>query len=164
LASLTSEVVSDAEFSAQERKRSVRLTSKNAIYVTGNRDLLRSAIENILLNAVRYTPQGSSVDVGLRYEATLGSAVLEVRDYGPGVPENELTNIFRPFYRVSDARDQQSGGVGLGLAITDRVVRLHGGSVSAANAAGGGLEVQIRIPVAADSQQAHHAHLSKECP
>jgi len=154
LAALTSEVVSDAEFSAQERKRSVRLTSENDIYVTGNRDLLRSAIENILLNAVRYTPQGSSVDVRLRYEATLGSAVLDVRDYGPGVPENELINIFRPFYRASDARDQQSGGVGLGLAITNRVVRLHGGSVSAANAAGGGLEVQIRIPVAADSEQA----------
>jgi len=88
--------------------------------------------------------------------------VLNVRDYGPGVPENELINIFRPFYRVSDARDQQSGGVGLGLAITDRVVRLHGGSVSAANAAGGGLEVQIRIPVAADSEPGHHAQLSKE--
>jgi len=162
LAALASEVVSDAEFSAQERKRSVRLTSENDIYVTGNRDLLRSAIENILLNAVRYTPQGASVDVRLRYEAALGSAVLNVRDYGPGVPENELINIFRPFYRVSDARDQQSGGVGLGLAITDRVVRLHGGSVSAANAAGGGLEVQIRIPVAADSEQGHHAQLSKE--
>ena len=68
-----------------------------------------------------------------------------VADRGPGVPSSELTNIFRPFYRVTDARDRQSGGVGLGLAIAERVARAHGGSVRAENRAGGGLEVVLRL-------------------
>jgi len=74
-----------------------------------------------------------------------------VRDHGPGVPDSDLANIFRPFYRVADARDRQSGGVGLGLAIADRIARLHGGKVGASNAADGGLLVEFEIPVAGES-------------
>jgi signal transduction histidine kinase len=73
-------------------------------------------------------------------------AVITVRDHGPGVPEAALTEIFRPFYRVDDARDREAGGVGLGLAIAERAVRLHGGTVSAANAAEDGLVVTIALP------------------
>ena len=145
LSLLVGDVTSDAEFAAHERQRSVKLEKEDEIYVRGNGDLLRSAIENVVLNALRYTAPDTSVEVRLRREA--GSASLSVRDHGPGVPESELANIFRPFYRVSDARDQQSGGIGLGLAITDRVVRLHSGSLRAVNPYGGGLEVQIRIPI-----------------
>jgi two-component system, OmpR family, sensor histidine kinase CpxA len=152
LSVLVSEVVSDAEFAAYERQRSVHVSSDENMYVRGNPDLLRSAIENIILNAVRYTAPGTVIDVHLRREARV--CALCVRDHGPGVPESELVNIFRPFYRVANARDEQSGGIGLGLAITDRVVRLHAGSLSATNALDGGLEVEIRIPIAQRSDQA----------
>jgi signal transduction histidine kinase len=69
-----------------------------------------------------------------------------VSDAGPGVPEDSLDKLFRPFYRIDDARGRGTGGVGLGLAITDRAVRLHNGTVKAANRPNGGLVVEIRIP------------------
>ncbi len=79
--------------------------------------------------------------------------VITVRDHGAGVPANALTEIFRPFYRVDDARDREAGGVGLGLAIAERAVRLHGGSVKAANSSTGGLVVTIVLPMEANSKQ-----------
>jgi two-component system sensor histidine kinase CpxA len=71
---------------------------------------------------------------------------IAIRDYGPGIPESELGNIFQPFYRVADARDRQSGGTGLGLAIADRVVRIHGGTIHAENATPRGLRIEIDLP------------------
>lgn len=147
LSALVGEIVSDAEFAARERQRSVRFSGDEQIYVRGNGDLLRSAIENIVLNAVRYTDPDTTVDVRLQADTTSRSAQLTVRDHGPGVRDKELLNIFRPFYRVANARDEQSGGAGLGLAITDRVIRLHAGTVSAANAAQHGLEVRVKLPI-----------------
>jgi two-component system sensor histidine kinase CpxA len=148
LTALVAEVVADAQFAARERQRSVRFSGEKQVCVRGNGDLLRSAIENIVLNALRYTAPGTTVEVDLQTDSGSGTAQLTVRDHGPGVPEKELQNIFRPFYRVANARDQQSGGAGLGLAITDKVVRLHQGSVDAANAGDGGLTVRIKIPIA----------------
>ena len=148
LSALVAEVVSDAEFAARERHRSVRFSGDKDICVCGNSDLLRSAVENIVLNAVRYTAPDTTVDVNLQTDTALSAAQLTVRDHGPGVPEKELQNIFRPFYRVANARDEQSGGAGLGLAITERVIRLHGGTVNAATAKDGGLEVRIQIATA----------------
>jgi signal transduction histidine kinase len=84
--------------------------------------------------------QGANVD-GVK------SAVVTVRDHGPGVPEPELARIFRPFYRLADARDRQSGGAGLGLAIADRVAQLHGGKIYASNAVNGGLQVEVSFPI-----------------
>ncbi|HET9478677.1 MAG TPA: ATP-binding protein, partial [Pyrinomonadaceae bacterium] len=99
-------------------------------------------------NAVRFTPEGTAVEVELRRMNGGGDrfAVITVRDRGKGVPEASLEKIFRPFYRAEDARDRQSGGgTGLGLAITERSVRMHGGSVSATNATDGGLSVEMRL-------------------
>ena len=76
-------------------------------------------------------------------------AVLRVRDFGPGVPQDQLCDIFRPFYRVAQARDRQSGGTGIGLAISEKTVTLHGGTISARNLPDAGLEVEIRLPLAA---------------
>ncbi len=73
--------------------------------------------------------------------------MLRVRDEGPGVPEESLKEIFRPFYRVDDSRTRETGGAGLGLAITERAVRIHGGAVGAANVNGGGFVVEIRLPL-----------------
>ena len=75
-------------------------------------------------------------------------AVLAVRDHGPGVPDRDLDRIFEAFYRVDEARDRASGGVGLGLAITARIMTLHGGNAKARNASDGGLIVELSLPKA----------------
>ena len=105
-------------------------------------------------NAVRYTAEGTQVEIALQARNGAGddAAVITVRDHGHGVPEELIENIFRPFYRAEDARDRESGGSGLGLAITARAVRLHGGTVKATNATGGGLEVTMTLPISPNGQ------------
>ena len=148
MADLVAQVVRNAEFESQEPNGGIRLISSGQCIVRGSAELLRSAIENVVRNAIRYTENGSSVEVGLECErSSSGARVrLVVRDYGPGVPESELANIFQPFYRVTGARDRQSGGTGLGLAIADRVVRIHEGTIRAENATPRGLRVTIVLP------------------
>ncbi|GGA63207.1 two-component sensor histidine kinase [Edaphobacter acidisoli] len=148
LADLLSQITRNAEFESQEQNASITLTSAMPCIVHGSAELLHSAIENVVRNAMRYTDNGTSVEVSLTRETLpAGASVrLAVRDHGPGVPDSELQNIFRPFYRVTGARDRQSGGTGLGLAIADRVVRLHGGTIRAENAAPHGLKIEIVLP------------------
>jgi two-component system sensor histidine kinase CpxA len=147
LARLVREVADDADFEARSRNRSVRVTTCEECSTKGTEELLRSAVENVVRNAVRYTAEGTEVDVSLRVKnGNENSAIISVRDHGQGVPEEAMEKIFHPFYRTEDARDRESGGSGLGLAITSRAVRLHGGSVEAANAANGGLEITIKLP------------------
>lgn len=137
-------VIADAEFEAESRDRHVRLLECTPCTIEGTRLNLRRAIENVVRNAVRYTANGTDVEVRLRANS---QAIVTVRDHGPGVPEEALDDIFRPFFRVQDARDRESGGVGIGLAIAQRAVERHGGRIAARNAENGGLEVKIEIPV-----------------
>ena len=148
LTELVSQIVRSADFELQERAGVVRLSSQGQYFVQGNAELLHSAIENVIRNAVRYTGPGNSVDVLLESsdDATSNFVRLFVRDYGQGVPESELASIFQPFYRVADDRNRESGGTGLGLAIADRVIRIHGGTIKARNATPHGLEVEILLP------------------
>lgn len=148
LADLLSQIVRNAEFESRELNGGISLASSEQCIVWGNAELLYSAIENVVRNAVRYTEKGSCVEVCMQCISLSGrpSVHLTVRDYGPGVPEPELRNIFQPFYRVAAARDRQSGGTGLGLAIADRVVRMHGGTIRAENAASRGLRIEIVLP------------------
>lgn len=151
LAQLVDEIAEDADFEAQSRNRSVRVVHTSPVTTRGNQELLRSAVENIVRNAVRHTDENTEVEIALRCEPSSGNsddsqAVISVRDYGSGVPEEALGDIFQPFYRVADARDRQSGGAGLGLAIAERAVKLQGGTVTAVNAADGGLRVEICLP------------------
>jgi two-component system, OmpR family, sensor histidine kinase CpxA len=150
LGELASRVVRSAEFELGQRANAVRFTMREECFVHGNAELLQSAIENVVRNAVRYTTSDASVDVQLQHvEKAAGRFILlSVRDYGTGVPEEELSNIFRPFYRVANDRDRQSGGAGLGLAIADRVIRVHGGTIHAENASLQGLRVDIFLPAA----------------
>jgi two-component system sensor histidine kinase CpxA len=143
LAALVASVASDADFEARASGREVRCARLDACTVMGNEPLLRSAVENVVRNAARYTREGTAVEVELRREGR--EAVVTVRDRGEGVPESALAEIFRPFYRVADARDRRTGGVGLGLAIAERAARFHGGGVRAENAPDGGLVVEIRV-------------------
>jgi two-component system sensor histidine kinase CpxA len=116
--------------------------------VEADPDLLRSAVENVVRNATRYTAEGTTVEVRLERQRTAhgDELVIRVLDSGPGVPEEALEKIFEPFYRLDDARNRQTGGAGLGLSIADRAVRLHGGQLRASNRNEGGLEIEIRIP------------------
>ena len=146
-------IAADANFEAQGRKCGVESVIKQDCVVMGAPSLLHSAIENVVRNAARYTREGTSAKITL--ERGLGNggpdAVIRIVDSGPGVPEDALDKLFRPFYRIDDARGRKTGGVGLGLAITERAVRLHGGTVKASNRPEGGLQVEIRLPLAADA-------------
>jgi len=141
------EVVRDANFEGAVKNCKVRQRGAARCVVHGNRELLRSAIENVLRNAVRYSPAGGLVDVTV--ERSGGGLSILVTDRGPGVPERDLERIFEPFYRVAESRDRDTGGEGIGLAITSQVMIAHGGSATANHHTGGGLEVLLRLPHAA---------------
>jgi two-component system sensor histidine kinase CpxA len=149
LSALVQDIADDADFEVRSRNRSVRVTTCEACTTAGVAELLRSAIENVVRNAARHTAEETAVEITLRCEdaGVESYAVIKVRDHGAGVPEDALNEIFRPFYRVEDARDRQTGGTGLGLAIAARALRLHGGTIKAANAADGGLIVEMRLPI-----------------
>ncbi len=143
LTKLFGQIVADADFEAQANGKSVKILQKDAVKVFGNENLLRSAIENVLRNAVKYSKDEPEVEVSLKKEDR--NAVVIVRDYGSGVPEEELEKLFRPFYRVHTARDRKTGGIGLGLAIAERAVNAHNGTIAAKNTKNG-LQVQINLP------------------
>ena len=148
LLALVKEIVDDADFEARSRSCAVHLLKSESCVVTGAPQLLRSAVENVVRNAIRYTAPGTAVEISLCFESVeeKGYAVITVRDHGVGVPEEKIEAIFRPFYRVEDARDRRTGGTGLGLAIADRAVRAHAGEITAHNAKDGGLIIEIKIP------------------
>ena len=144
LGEVIEEVVRDANFEGAVKNCQVDLTGSADVAVTGSRELLHSAIENVLRNAVRYSPGNARVQMDIA--AAGGGLEIVIRDHGPGVPASELERIFEPFYRVAESRDRDSGGEGIGLAITSQVIKAHGGTAKAANAAGGGLEVRLNLP------------------
>jgi two-component system sensor histidine kinase CpxA len=140
-------IARNAAFEGQVRGAGVDWTPPaSPVRVSGDPALLASAIENVVRNALRYTSDGTSVGIELQQAA--GRARVIVRDRGPGVPADELARIFEPFYRVTESRGRDSGGDGIGLAITKRVLAAHGGTAYAANRPGGGLEVTLELPSA----------------
>ncbi len=163
LLELIREVAADAEFEASNRRCRVCVSTMPAglpdgpreaggapdTCTKGSRHLLRSAVENVVRNAVRYTAEDSEVTIEIGRKAgppaSTRRTVISVRDHGPGVPPGALANLFVPFYRVSEARDRLSGGTGLGLAITKQAVQAHGGTVSATNHPEGGFLVEIEL-------------------
>jgi two-component system sensor histidine kinase CpxA len=139
LGELVDGIARDAAFEAQPRGVRVDWSMPpKSVTVAGDAPLLASAVENVVRNALRYTAAGTTVTVQVQ-----DPPAVVVRDHGPGVPESELERIFEPFHRVAEARGRDSGGDGIGLAITSRVMRAHGGSASARNCPGGGLEVRL---------------------
>ena len=166
LRALVEQVARDAEYETPGRGCRVTMpvnipvnTTADAadeFLVEADPDLLRSAVENVVRNATRYSAEGTTVEVRLeRQHGAKGEEdeiIVRVLDSGPGVPDEALQKIFKPFYRLDDARNRQTGGAGLGLSIADRAVRLHGGHLRASNRKEGGLEVEIRIPAVSSVQ------------
>lgn len=147
-------IVADVAIEADAQGCLLQLQAQGPLVVSGDPELLRSAFENVIRNAVRYSPAGALVGITAHRlageEHPGGVAEVVIRDQGPGVPEKELGLIFEPFYRVDAARGHGSaGGEGLGLAIAARAVALHGGGIEARNLAAGGLLMSIRLPATA---------------
>lgn len=146
---LLADLVYDSLLEAKARDCTLLLKAPAAAIVTGDEELIRRALENVIRNAIRYAPRGTAVDIELakfHTETTKDAVLISVRDHGPGVPEDALTRIFDPFYRVDSDRNRSSGGLGLGLAIARRSVQLHKGKLSAQNAHPG-LLVTIQFPL-----------------
>jgi two-component system OmpR family sensor kinase len=152
LSLMLAEVVEDARLEGRGDEKAVVWEPGAHVEVMGSSEALRSAIDNVMRNALRYTPKQSQIEVQLHLDtdATSGRkhVRISIRDHGRGVPESDLERIFEPFYRVVETGDRE-GGSGLGLAITARVLNVHGGRVSARNAPDGGLIVELSLPVAA---------------
>ena len=137
------EVVDDCGVEATVRGCGLRVNGTQRLMVRGDTELLRRAFENVVRNAIRHAPSATEIEITLTARAD--EAVIAVRDYGPGVPDELLGSIFKPFFRVDDSRDTSTGGTGLGLSIVQRAVSIHHGTVWAENA-NPGLRIQIALP------------------
>jgi signal transduction histidine kinase len=144
VADIVSDVLRDCVVEAQFRDCKVDVTGHVWGKVLGNRELLRRAVENVVRNAIRYSPENTTIHLFLSENER--ETIIVVRDFGPGVPDEALLRIFDPFFRVEEARDTNSGGTGLGLSIAKRAVQVHHGVITAENASPG-LRVRIAIPL-----------------
>ena len=144
LSYLAANIAEDARFEAEAAGRKLNFTAQGDAPVIGDPDLLHRAVENVVRNAVKFTREGTCVDVTVA--STKSSALLTVADHGPGITSAELAKVFDPFYRGAAASG--TPGFGLGLAIAQRAIDTHGGKIRAANVPGGGLQVEIELPLA----------------
>ncbi|HEY6329659.1 MAG TPA: ATP-binding protein [Blastocatellia bacterium] len=143
--SMCESIVEDADFEAADHGIRIAGTWQDA-NVLAYPSLLRSAVDNVLRNAIRYSPPGSEVRLDCATDDGQ-NVVVDIVDRGPGVPESMLNEIFRPFFRTAPGRDSKSGGTGLGLAIASEAVSLHDGTITARNRREGGLQVTVTIPL-----------------
>ncbi|MFW7526397.1 envelope stress sensor histidine kinase CpxA [Vibrio ostreicida] len=144
MGSLWEAILLDAQFEAQQMGKQLHFSSIPDRLISGSPKLLMSALDNIVRNAIYYSKDHIDVHI---IESDDLKILISVDDNGDGVPEQELEAIFRPFYRVSTARDRHSGGTGLGLAITQNAILQHSGTVTAKRSRLGGLRVEMRLPL-----------------
>jgi len=141
-------IAADARYEADADNRDVRIIKNSDAVIMGNRELIYSALENIIRNAIRYTHENTAVELSAYNDPDKpGWIIIKTRDFGPGIANNLLEQIFEPFVRVGEARDRKSGGYGLGLAIANSAIKAHGGYITARNEAEGGLSVLINLPM-----------------
>ncbi len=149
---LLREISEDIDFETRNVDKGVHILNVDRLSAAGSHELLRQAVENVIRNATYYTRTGTRVEISLHAmvsdETGIPTAVIRVRDFGPGVPEEKLSHIVEPFFRVAEARSRDKGGTGIGLAIANQAVQLHGGSLLFTNAADkDGLIVEIHLPL-----------------
>lgn len=143
LVALVEEVISINQLEADNKNQKIVLSAPQQAWVTADSRLLGRAIENILRNALKYSPANSKIECTILVQQH--TILLSIRDYGPGVPAHLLDSVFLPFYRVSDSRSSTTGGTGLGLAIVAQIIRQHNGQVVAGLPTGGGLQVNVTL-------------------
>ncbi|RXZ38419.1 HAMP domain-containing protein [Oxalobacteraceae bacterium CAVE-383] len=143
-------IIEDAQFEASAKDCNVVWRGRVTSLVNGDPELLQRALENVLRNAVKYSPAGNEITLTTQLDEATRELTVSILDQGPGVPESELKLIFEPFYRGSNTN---TAGHGLGLAIAIRIVEAHGGGIGAANREQGGLQIDIRLPVSATITQ-----------
>lgn len=145
---LLEKIINDCDFEANGQQKHVLLEYKQSWTIKANGELLRRALENVIRNAIHYTVANSSVEVILEQNSkNTEELIISICDQGVGVPEDKLAHLFDPFVRLSSARDRDSGGYGLGLAIAKRAINFHQGEIKAHNRSTQGLCVEIILPV-----------------
>jgi signal transduction histidine kinase len=145
---LAQRIVEDCTVEASARKCGISFSPTGDLHVWGNEELLHRALENVVRNAIRYAPESSGVEVHARRDSN--RIAISVRDYGPGIPDELIQRVFDPFFKVDSSRGESAGGVGLGLAIARRALRVHGGDLTARNAHPGA-EFTLTIPVGSEA-------------
>ncbi|MEW8333157.1 MAG: HAMP domain-containing sensor histidine kinase [Candidatus Thiodiazotropha sp.] len=138
-------IAADAAFEAESKRCHVSSSLPEKTEMMGNPDLLHRAIENIVRNGIRHTPEGGKITIVGEAMPEERWFILKIMDNGEGVPESDLKLIFEPFYRSPTA--DRFKGYGIGMALTRRVVDAHKGKVAAANRRDGGLVVTIELPI-----------------
>lgn len=150
---LANDAVADARVNAPERE--VRLvgidgTLPMSAPTFGDEARLRQVIVNLMTNALRYTPEGSPIEVGVGVRPVIegrSDAVLAIIDHGPGIPEADAARIFERFYRADSSRHRETGGTGLGLAIVAAIASQHDGSIRLSETPGGGTTMALHVPL-----------------
>lgn len=152
LTTVVKDLIDDANFEFSANRAHITFDNSCSYLFMGELRLIHRAIENVLRNALRYSPNDKMVIISLHNDPVLNKVYIDTKDNGPGVPEDQLAKIFNPFYRVDTARQKETGGYGLGLAIAKRAIELHGGEIQVKNRQGGGLMLRIILPMTPD----HH--------
>lgn len=156
---LTRDVVSSLGILAEERNQRVSVDAAEGVSVTADRLVLREAITNVVDNAIKYSPRGSSISIrvyldGHRVQLTVG-------DEGPGISAEDRQRIFDRFFRVDEARSRDHGGAGLGLAIAKWAVEVNGGRIAAERGANGGSVFRIVLPIEPPTMTSDHEHATQ---
>jgi len=148
---LVNDLLPDVEFEAESRNCQIVKRFIHDAAIDGDPDMLRHALENIVRNAIRHSPENGVIEIHIDLEERDGHmmALLRVVDAGPGVSEDKLELILNPFYRIEQSGHRTTSGFGVGLAIADRAVQLHAGKIVASNRKGGGLIVEMFLPLPA---------------
>lgn len=144
LEQLVEDVADDVRLEAEAKGCTITTRLPEQAAFQGDVQLLASAIENVLRNALRHSPSGGDIGVALTHSDSSWDIVIA--DEGPGIPEELQARVFEPFFRVDDHRNPQ-GGIGLGLAITQQAITAHGGSIELHNRTTGGLQVTLHLPL-----------------
>lgn len=146
LIELAQSICSDAELEMQAKSCQLQIRMPEQMQVKGDAELLYRALDNVLRNAVRFSPVAGNIGLHITANATHHNVLISISDEGPGLPSKDVDRIFEPFFRSDSNSDKGDHGCGLGLAITRSVVLAHQGTIRASNRSGGGLEVIITLP------------------
>jgi two-component system sensor histidine kinase CpxA len=146
MAELLADIIQDANYEFGKDSMPIIADTIEACHLLIDDRLIHRAIENIVRNALHYSPPDHKVLISLHYNDIRTRVYIDIKDHGPGVPEDQLEKIFNPFYRVDTSRTKKTGGYGLGLAIAARAISMHEGTIDARNNPEGGLLVRINLP------------------